>query len=73
MQVKKKHRGISDCSNDYLLDGRLIEFYENNRATAKSLRDIIRQKRFPRDEFLKLKEAFPCILAGIRIMPNIFR
>ncbi len=51
----------------YLLDGRLIEFYENNRATAKSLRDIIRQKRrFPRDEFLKLKEAFPCILAGIR-------
>ena len=28
----------------YLLDGRLIEFYENNRATAKSLRDIIRQK-----------------------------
>jgi len=51
----------------YLLDNRLINFYENNRATAKALRDIIRQKRrFPRDEFLKLKEAFPCILAGIR-------
>lgn len=51
----------------YLLDGRLINFYENNKATAKALRDIIRTKqRFPRDEFLKLKEAFPCILAGIR-------
>ena len=51
----------------YLLDDRLIDFYENNKATAKALRDIIRSKRrFPRDEFLKLKEAFPCILAGIR-------
>lgn len=51
----------------YLLDGRVIEFYENNKATAKTLRDIIRSKRrFPRDEFSKLKKAFPCILAGIR-------
>lgn len=51
----------------HLLDGRVIEFYENNRATAKTLRDIIRSKRrFPRDEFGKLKKAFPCILAGIR-------
>jgi AAA domain-containing protein len=51
----------------YLLDGRVIEFYENNRATAKTLRDIIRSKRrFPRDEFGKLRKAFPCILAGIR-------
>jgi len=51
----------------YLLDGRLVDFYENNRATAKALRDIIRNKqRFPKEEFSKLKEAFPCILAGIR-------
>src|SRR5208283_2950233 len=51
----------------FLLDGRVIEFYENNRATAKTLREIIRSKRrFPRDEFEKLKKAFPCILAGIR-------
>jgi len=51
----------------YLLDNRLIGFYDNNRTTATVLRDIIRQKRrFPRDKFLKLKEAFPCILAGIR-------
>lgn len=51
----------------FLLDGRLINFYENNKATAKVLRDIIRAKqRFPKNEFSKLKEAFPCILAGIR-------
>ncbi|MDP3764472.1 MAG: AAA domain-containing protein [bacterium] len=51
----------------HLLDNRLIDFYDNNRTTATALRDIIRQKRrFPRDKFLKLKEAFPCILAGIR-------
>ena len=51
----------------YLLDGRVIDFYEQNRATAKALRDIIRSKqRFPKEEFGRLKKAFPCILAGIR-------
>ena len=51
----------------YIMDGRLVHFYDHNRNDAKTLRDIIRKKqRFPRDEFLKLKEAFPCILAGIR-------
>ena len=64
----------------YLLDGRVIDFYEQNRATAKALRDIIRTKqRFPKEEFGKLKKAFPCILAGIRdyaeyipLQPEIF-
>ena len=51
----------------YQLDGRVIEFYENNKATAKTLRDVIRTKqRFPKEEFGKLRQAFPCILAGIR-------
>jgi len=51
----------------FCLDGRVIEFYQNNLATAKSLRTIIQKKRrFPKDEFQKLKGAFPCILAGIR-------
>lgn len=51
----------------HLLDGRVIDFYENNRADAQTLRHIIKTKqRFPRDEFARLKEAFPCILAGIR-------
>jgi len=64
---KKNIEALVTAQMTFLLDGRLIDFYENNRATAKALRDIIRTKqRFPKDEFLKLKEAFPCILAGIR-------
>ncbi len=51
----------------HLLDERVIEFYENNRNDAAKLRDIIRSKqRFPKDKFQKLKQAFPCIIAGIR-------
>lgn len=51
----------------YLLDGRVINFYEQNKNDAETLRNIIKSKqRFPRDQFEKLKEAFPCILAGIR-------
>ena len=51
----------------YLLDGRLVSFYEHNKSDAATLRNIIRNKqRFPKDEFAKLKDAFPCILAGIR-------
>ncbi|MEM3845338.1 MAG: AAA domain-containing protein [Candidatus Parvarchaeota archaeon] len=64
---KKNIEDLVTIKMTFLLDGRLIDFYENNKATAKVLRDIIRTKqRFPKDEFLKLKEAFPCILAGIR-------
>ena len=58
---------LSTVEMTYQLDGRVIEFYENNRATAKTLREIIRTKqRFPKEEFGKLRKAFPCILAGIR-------
>ena len=64
---KKNIESLITAQMTFLLDGRLIDFYENNKATAKALQDIIRTKqRFPKDEFLKLKEAFPCILAGIR-------
>lgn len=64
---KKNIEALVTAQMTFLLDGRLIDFYENNKATAKALRDIIRTKqKFPKDEFLKLKEAFPCILAGIR-------
>ncbi len=50
-----------------ILDRRLLHFYDNDKVTAKTLHGIIRKKqRFPKDEFGKLKEAFPCIVAGIR-------
>ncbi len=42
------------------MDERLINFYENNKATAATLRNIIRSKqRFPKDEFLKTKRGLP--------------
>lgn len=64
---KKEIEKLITTQMTYLLDRRLINFYEKNRATAKVLRQIIRSKqKFPRDEFIKLKEAFPCILASIR-------
>ena len=51
----------------HIMDGRVIDFFEHNKATARALRDIIRSKRrFPKEEFEKLKDAFPLILAGIR-------
>lgn len=51
----------------HVMDGRLVNFYNEYAATAAKLKKIIQSKmRFPREEFLKLKEAFPCILAGIR-------
>lgn len=51
----------------YLIDKRVIAFQENNKSDAKVLQNIIKEKkRFPREEFSMLKEAFPCILAGIR-------
>lgn len=51
----------------YTLDGRLIDFYTQNQNDAEALRKIIKNKqRFPKENFYQLKEAFPCILAGIR-------
>ncbi len=50
-----------------ILDERLLDFCYNDKGTAKTLRGIIKKKqRFPKDEFGRLKEAFPCIVAGIR-------
>jgi hypothetical protein len=64
---KRKIEELTTMEMTFRLDGRLINFYNNNQSTAKSLSAIIRKKRrFPKDEFAKLKEAFPCILAGIR-------
>ncbi len=63
-----------------IMDKRVIDFSNNNAATAAALKKIIQGKtKFPKDEFLKLKNAFPCILAGIRdyseyipLEPNLF-
>jgi ssDNA-binding Zn-finger/Zn-ribbon topoisomerase 1/very-short-patch-repair endonuclease len=77
---KKKIEELVTFQMTYLLDGRVVDFYDHNRATAKALGNIIRNKgKFPKDEFARLKNAFPCILAGIRdyaeyipLAPEIF-
>lgn len=49
------------------MDGQVVKFSHESRATAQALRGIIRKKqKFPREDFPKLKDAFPCIIAGIR-------
>lgn len=64
---KKELETLVTTQVTHVLDDRLINFYNNNKADAETLREVIKnKKRFPKDQFLKLKEAFPCILAGIR-------
>lgn len=64
---KKNIENLVTTQMTYIMDKRVVEFYDENRATAKTLRNIIKTKqKFPKNEFTKLKEAFPCILAGIR-------
>lgn len=62
-QLESLHaRALADT-----IDARVVAFYENKRAKAKSLRDIIKKKqRFPVQLFGDIKEAFPCIIANIR-------
>ncbi|MFC1710402.1 AAA domain-containing protein [Patescibacteria group bacterium] len=67
LNQKKVIEDLVTTQMTYLMDKSVTNFYDNNRATAKTLREIIKSKRrFPKREFAKLKEAFPCILAGIR-------
>ena len=48
-------------------DKRFLDFSENNAADAKTFKNIITKKqRFPKEDFHKIKNAFPCIIAGIR-------
>jgi len=78
--AKSKIEKLVTIQMTYEMDKRVIDFAENNKATATTLRKIIQKKQqFPRDEFSKLKESFPCILAGIRdyaeyipLQPEIF-
>jgi very-short-patch-repair endonuclease len=51
----------------HVIDERVVDFADEHRNLARSLRDIIRKRqRFPREAFEHLKKAFPCMIAGIR-------
>ena len=48
-------------------DERFLDFAQNFSSTASTFKKIITKKlKFPKDDFDKLKNAFPCIIAGIR-------
>ena len=50
-----------------IIDDKIISFYDQNKNTAKSLSKIIKSKqKFPKAEFVKLKNAFPCIISSVR-------
>lgn len=53
------------------IDERLIDYVENNANEVNTLKNIIsNQLKFPKDLFLNLKKAFPCIIAWIRDYAN---
>ena len=64
---KKKIEDIATLEMTQIMDKRFINFYESSKNTALSIKKIIQKKaKFPKEDFDKLKSAFPCIIAGIR-------
>lgn len=64
-KAKLEQLHVSRMANE--LDKRFLGFVDNNAAIAKTLGGVIKKKaKFPTDAFGSLKEAFPCIIAGIR-------
>lgn len=51
----------------HLMDERFVNFTDTHRNDAKALKKVISEKKkFPKEQFSKIKNAFPCILSGIR-------
>ena len=49
------------------IDARVIDFADNYKNDAKALATIISQKKkFPKDKFEILKQAFPCMICNLR-------
>ena len=49
------------------IDSRVINFADNYKNDAKTLSQIIAEKRrFPRDKFELLRKAFPCMICSLR-------
>ena len=66
-EKKKRLETLITQRMAHRMDGQVVKFSHESRATAQALRGIIRKKqKFPREDFPKLKDAFPCIIAGIR-------
>ncbi len=63
----KQIENIVTMQMTYLMDERFVDFTNTYKADAKTLKQVIKdKKKFPKEQFSKLKNAFPCILSGIR-------
>jgi len=50
-----------------ILDSRIIDYVDNHQSDIRTLKNMLKAKqKFPRVLFSDLRQAFPCILAGIR-------
>lgn len=66
-EQRKSIEEIVTAQMAYKVDERVVDFLENYRNDAKTLSGVISKKqRFDKTAFEKLKNSFPCILAGIR-------
>ena len=64
---KSRLEALNTARLAHRLDTRFLNFVENSRATAQALGGVIKQRaQFPVDQFKTLREAFPCVIAGIR-------
>lgn len=64
---KQEIEKLATIEMTHMMDESLTKFYEEKKNTAMSIKKIIQKKvKFPKEEFLVLKNAFPCILAWIR-------
>ncbi len=67
LEESKSIEEIITAQMAYKVDGRVVDFFENYRNDAKALCSVISKKqRFDKTSFEKLKNSFPCVLAGIR-------
>ena len=65
--LMKKLQSLYTSKMTNILDERIINFYDSNRNNAITLSKIIRSKqKFPKNQFSKLKGAFPCIISSVR-------
>jgi len=65
--LMKKLQSLYTSKMTNILDERIIKFYDTNKNNAITLSKIIRSKqKFPKNQFTKLKGAFPCIISSVR-------
>lgn len=65
--LMKKLQSLNTSKMTNILDERIIKFYDTNKNNAITLSKIIRSKqKFPKNQFSKLKGAFPCIISSVR-------